>query len=227
MNRALGIRRSYINESSRVAQEFLKRDLQTMVFANSRLHTELLLTYLQQANPQTPGQAGNHSRLSRRLSAERTPRNRTRPARRTHPWRGFHQRAGVGHRRRLAGHRRHGRLSRHHRRNLAARRTRRAPQWKLLRRAGGLFRAARSIHRAPSGLFFRQHAGARFHTARQSGNPDQSSEMRCVRAARSRRTKNSAMSIFPIFARALPKPAFCIARERIITGRMKPIPRTP
>ena len=55
VNRALGIRRSYINESSRVAQEFLKHDLQTMVFANSRLHTELLLTYLQQANPQPPG----------------------------------------------------------------------------------------------------------------------------------------------------------------------------
>ena len=55
VNRALGIRRSYINESSRVAQEFLKHDLQTIVFANSRLHTELLLTYLQQANPQLPG----------------------------------------------------------------------------------------------------------------------------------------------------------------------------
>jgi DEAD/DEAH box helicase domain-containing protein len=55
VNRALGIRLSYINESSRVAQEFLKRDLQTMVFANSRLHTEILLTYLQQANPQLPG----------------------------------------------------------------------------------------------------------------------------------------------------------------------------
>ena len=55
VNRALGIRRSYINESSRVAQEFLKHDLQTLVFANSRLHTELILTYLQQANPQQPG----------------------------------------------------------------------------------------------------------------------------------------------------------------------------
>src|SRR5712664_2670399 len=55
VNRALGIRRSYINESSRVAQEFLKHDLQTMVFANSRLHTEILLTYLQQANPKLPG----------------------------------------------------------------------------------------------------------------------------------------------------------------------------
>jgi DEAD/DEAH box helicase domain-containing protein len=56
VNRALGIRRSYINESSRVAQEFLRRDLQTMVFANSRLHTELILTYLQKANPPGPGQ---------------------------------------------------------------------------------------------------------------------------------------------------------------------------
>jgi DEAD/DEAH box helicase domain-containing protein len=55
VNRALGIRRSYINEASRVAQEFLKHDLQTIVFANSRLHTEIILTYLQQANPQLPG----------------------------------------------------------------------------------------------------------------------------------------------------------------------------
>jgi len=57
VNRALGIRRSYINETSRVAQEFLKRDLQTMVFSNSRLQTEILLTYLQQANPQLPGKS--------------------------------------------------------------------------------------------------------------------------------------------------------------------------
>jgi len=55
VNRALGIRRSYINEASRVAQEFLKHDLQTIVFSNSRLQTEILLTYLQQANPQLPG----------------------------------------------------------------------------------------------------------------------------------------------------------------------------
>ncbi|HEY2456102.1 MAG TPA: DEAD/DEAH box helicase [Candidatus Acidoferrum sp.] len=55
VNRALGIRRSYINEASRVAQEFLKHDLQTIVFANSRLHTEIILTYLQQANPRLPG----------------------------------------------------------------------------------------------------------------------------------------------------------------------------
>jgi DEAD/DEAH box helicase domain-containing protein len=57
INRNLGIRRSYINESTRVAKELLARKLQTIVFANSRLHTEVLLTYLQQANPPKPGQA--------------------------------------------------------------------------------------------------------------------------------------------------------------------------
>ncbi len=51
VNRYLGIRRGYIGETSRIAQEFLSRQLQTLVFANSRLHTELLLTYLQAANP--------------------------------------------------------------------------------------------------------------------------------------------------------------------------------
>ena len=55
--RNLGIRRSYINEATRVARELLARNLQTIVFANSRLHTEVLLTYLQQANPPRPGQA--------------------------------------------------------------------------------------------------------------------------------------------------------------------------
>ena len=51
----MGSGRSYINETSRLAQEFLKRNLQTIVFANSRLHTEVLLTYLQQAFPTSPG----------------------------------------------------------------------------------------------------------------------------------------------------------------------------
>ena len=55
VNRNLGIRRSYLNESTRVAKEFLKQKLQTIVFANSRLHTEVLLTYLKQAYPAPPG----------------------------------------------------------------------------------------------------------------------------------------------------------------------------
>jgi len=57
VNRNLGIRRSYINEATRVAKEILARKLQTIVFANSRLHTEVLLTYLQHANPPKRGQA--------------------------------------------------------------------------------------------------------------------------------------------------------------------------
>ena len=56
VNRNLGIRRSYLNETTRVAKDLLARKLQTIVFANSRLHTEVLLTYLQQANPPLPGQ---------------------------------------------------------------------------------------------------------------------------------------------------------------------------
>ncbi|MBM3285008.1 MAG: DUF1998 domain-containing protein, partial [Candidatus Aminicenantes bacterium] len=48
VNRFLGIRRSYINESRRVASVFLKNNLQTIVFAQSRLNTEVLLTYLKE-----------------------------------------------------------------------------------------------------------------------------------------------------------------------------------
>src|SRR5512136_1913605 len=46
VNAALGIRRSYVNESRRLASVFLKNGLQTIVFAQSRLITEVLLTYL-------------------------------------------------------------------------------------------------------------------------------------------------------------------------------------
>ena len=56
INRNLGIRRSYLNETTRIAKEMLARKLQTIVFANSRLHTEVLLTYLQQANRPMPGE---------------------------------------------------------------------------------------------------------------------------------------------------------------------------
>jgi DEAD/DEAH box helicase domain-containing protein len=57
INRNLGIRRSYLNETTRIAKELLARKLQTIVFANSRLHTEVLLTYLQRANRPIPGAA--------------------------------------------------------------------------------------------------------------------------------------------------------------------------
>ncbi len=48
VNKHLGIRRSYVNEARRVSSIFLKNDLQTIVFAQSRLVTEVLLTYLKE-----------------------------------------------------------------------------------------------------------------------------------------------------------------------------------
>jgi DEAD/DEAH box helicase domain-containing protein len=55
VNAQLGIRRSYLAESRRVVIEFLKRGLQAIVFAQSRLATELLTTYLKDAFEGPPG----------------------------------------------------------------------------------------------------------------------------------------------------------------------------
>ena len=49
VNRQLGIRRSYINETRRIALEFIDRRQQTLVFANNRLAMEVLVTYLKDA----------------------------------------------------------------------------------------------------------------------------------------------------------------------------------
>ena len=55
VNRELGIRRSYIAETRRVAGEFLRRNLQVIVFAQSRLATEILTTYLKEDFEDVPG----------------------------------------------------------------------------------------------------------------------------------------------------------------------------
>ncbi len=47
VNRELGIRKSAINEASKLAALFLRNKVQTIVFAHSRLNVEVLLTYLQ------------------------------------------------------------------------------------------------------------------------------------------------------------------------------------
>jgi DEAD/DEAH box helicase domain-containing protein len=54
VNRALGIRRSYLHETRRIATEFIERHQQTLVFANSRLATEILLKYLRDACERGP-----------------------------------------------------------------------------------------------------------------------------------------------------------------------------
>ncbi|MCP2605974.1 DEAD/DEAH box helicase, partial [Candidatus Aminicenantes bacterium AC-708-I09] len=48
VNPYLGIRRSYIAEARRIASTFIKNNLQTIVFAQSRLITEVLLSYLKE-----------------------------------------------------------------------------------------------------------------------------------------------------------------------------------
>jgi len=57
VNPQLGIRRSYVGEARRLAVDFLRRRLQVIVFAQSRLITEVLTTYLKQACRRLPGGA--------------------------------------------------------------------------------------------------------------------------------------------------------------------------
>ena len=144
VNAQLGIRRSYLAETRRVAIEFLKRGLQLIVFAQSRLSTEILTTYLKDAFPSHPGSGRRHSRLSRRLSAAAPPRDRARPARRRRALRGLDERARARHRHRRARCRGDGGLSRHDCRHLAARRPRRPPERAGRRRCSSP-RARRSI----------------------------------------------------------------------------------
>jgi DEAD/DEAH box helicase domain-containing protein len=81
VNPQLGIRRSYLNETRRLARTFLSRGLQTIVFANSRLATEILVTYLKEDFMQAPigpeavrGYRGGYLPLERR-EIERDLRN--------------------------------------------------------------------------------------------------------------------------------------------------------
>jgi DEAD/DEAH box helicase domain-containing protein len=58
VNRQLGIRRSALGCARDVALSFLKRGLQTIVFAPSRLSTEILVTYLKESMETRPGSEG-------------------------------------------------------------------------------------------------------------------------------------------------------------------------
>ena len=55
VNPQLGIRRSYLSETRRLALEFLRWGLQLIVFAQSRLATEILTTYLKEGSRKLPG----------------------------------------------------------------------------------------------------------------------------------------------------------------------------
>jgi DEAD/DEAH box helicase domain-containing protein len=66
VNRALGIRRGYLNETRRIARELLDRGQQTLIFANSRLATEILLTYLKDDHSGVRGYRGGYLPKERR-----------------------------------------------------------------------------------------------------------------------------------------------------------------
>jgi DEAD/DEAH box helicase domain-containing protein len=59
VNRQLGIRRGYLNEARRISSEFIHRGQQTLVFANNRLATEILVTYLKDACERPPAKPGS------------------------------------------------------------------------------------------------------------------------------------------------------------------------
>ncbi len=48
VNQELGIRRSYVKEAQELATRFLRHNVQTIVFARSRMRVEILITYLKQ-----------------------------------------------------------------------------------------------------------------------------------------------------------------------------------
>jgi DEAD/DEAH box helicase domain-containing protein len=54
VNKQLGIRRSYVKESQHIAAAFLKRNIPAIVFANSRLITEILVRYLKESVERGP-----------------------------------------------------------------------------------------------------------------------------------------------------------------------------
>ena len=136
VNRQLGIRRSYINETRRIALELLDCNQQTLVFANNRLATEILVTYLKDACDKGRAADRIRARLPGRLSAARTARDREASALRRYSRGGGDERARARHRRGLARCRRDGRLSGHDRLHMAAGRARgthatpdRSPSW--------------------------------------------------------------------------------------------------
>ena len=187
VNHQLGIRRSYLSETRRVASEFLKRNLQLIVFAQSRLSTEILTTYLKDDFESAPG-------APERI---RGYRGGYLPNRRREIEKGLREgsvRAVVSTNALelgidigaldvsvMAGY------PGHDCRDVAARRARRPPLGPVGGGDGGEQRAARSVRRPQPGVLLRRLAGARAHRSRQPAHPRRSHQVRGVRAAVHRR----------------------------------------
>ena len=184
VNQQLGIRRSYLAETRRIAVGVPEAaSCRLIVFAQSRLATEILTTYLKDDFDGPPGTRGADPRLSRRLPAAAPARDREGAARGQRARGGLHQRARARHRHRRARRVRDGRVSGHDCRHVAARGPRRPPQRPLGGGARGQQRAARSVRRPQPVVLLRRVARARADQSRQPAHPGRSREVRGVRAA--------------------------------------------
>ena len=75
INRQLGIRAGSIPETRRIAEGLLKNDIQTIIFARSRLTVEVMVNIPEGNHARSPRRGGARARLPRRLSAHAAARN--------------------------------------------------------------------------------------------------------------------------------------------------------
>jgi hypothetical protein len=182
VNRPLGIRRSALNCARDVALSFLEKGLQTIVFAPSRLSTEILVTYLKEALETRPGSEGvvrgyrgGYLPLKRR-EIERGLREGAAGGR-------LHQRPRAGHRHRRPRRRGAPRLSGQRGLGVAAGGPGRPPLEHVGRGARRELHAPEPVHRPPSRLLLRVAGGAGTHQPRQPADPREPREVRGLRAA--------------------------------------------
>ena len=183
VNDQLGIRRSYLAETRRVASEFLRRQLQVIVFAQSRLATEILTTYLKDDFDGPARHERADSGVPGRIPSATPARDRARPARGQRARRRLDKCAGARHRHRRARHLRDGGLPGHDRGDVAAGRTGRPAHHTICRRARRQQRPDRPVRRAQPVVFLRCIAGTRADQSGQPAHPRRSREMRGLRAA--------------------------------------------
>ena len=123
---ALGIRRSSNQEAAELAGHFLADGVQVIVFARTRLATELIVNTHCERNEEIAATCPSHhtllahSRLPRGLPAAGAPGHRARAAQGNRARGRRDQRAGTRYRYRTVGRGTAGRLSRHHRQHPAA-----------------------------------------------------------------------------------------------------------
>ena len=120
VNPELGIRAPYLGEAARLALRFLRERIPTIVFAQSRLSTEVLLTAIKTGVADKTGDSGIVRGLSRRLPADAPARGRAGAARGRRARRRLDERARARRRHRPPRRRRARRLSGHHRVAVAA-----------------------------------------------------------------------------------------------------------